>query len=131
MTRILIVDDNRNTLKSLEIGLQRSGFSVETATNSAEGLEKLREGHHDILLTDLKMDGFNGVRLAEEAKQFFPELRIIFMSAYRAELSQSDLEKISGYPFFTKPFLFSELLRLLSECVSVGSSPVFVHAETT
>jgi CheY-like chemotaxis protein len=83
--RILVVDDNPAMAGTLADILEMKGFSVHAAASGAEALEILRKQPIDILLTDVKMPGMNGLELYRETRKAYPKLVTIFMTAYTAD----------------------------------------------
>ena len=82
---ILVVDDNPAMTETLADVLEVKGFTVRAAASGAEALEVLRAQPVDILLTDVKMPGMNGLELYREARKIYPSLVTIFMTAYAAD----------------------------------------------
>ena len=120
--RILVVDDNPAMAGTLADILEMKGFSVHAAASGAEALEILRKQPIDILLTDVKMPGMNGLELYRETRKAYPKLVTIFMTAYTAdELIQQGmaegvkivLDKPVDINFMVS--LFSAEKRIISE----------------
>ena len=82
---ILVVDDNPGIADTLADILEMKGFSVHAAASGAEALEILRKQPVDILLTDVKMPGMNGLELYRETRKAYPKLITIFMTGYSAD----------------------------------------------
>ena len=82
---ILVVDDNPAMATALADILGVKSFAVHVATSGAEALESLRVEPVDILLTDVKMPGMNGLELYRETRKAYPKLVTIFMTAYTAD----------------------------------------------
>ena len=72
--RILIVDDEPEYCNMVRQFLDKLGYSCEIATSALEALHKLREKRFDLVISDIHMSGMNGLALAREAKQEFPDL---------------------------------------------------------
>ena len=83
--RILVVDDNPAMAETLADILEMKGFSVHAAVSGVEALEILRKQPIDILLTDVKIPGMNGLELYRETRKAYPKLVTIFMTAYTAD----------------------------------------------
>jgi DNA-binding NtrC family response regulator len=79
---ILIVDDDRNTRESLKRGLHRAGYEVVTAEDGSRAVPVLQEREIDLLITDYKMPGIDGLRLATTAQVVQPHLAVIMISAF-------------------------------------------------
>lgn len=82
---ILVVDDNPSMASILADILDVKGFTVHAANSGAEALEILRDHPIDILLTDVKMPGMNGVELCRETRKRHPNITAILMTAYAAD----------------------------------------------
>ncbi len=67
-TQILIVDDQVNTCKSLQAILKKSGYPSDYTLNGEEALKKVQEKHYDIVISDIRMPGMDGMQLLEELK---------------------------------------------------------------
>jgi CheY-like chemotaxis protein len=114
MKRILLVDDNKNFLFSLTLGLKRKGYVVESCTNAFKALELLDGQPFDVLLTDLKMADMNGLELAHRANSRDENLSIILMTAYDIN-DYKDTGCIgSKIQHLSKPFELSLLVSMLS-----------------
>jgi two-component system response regulator HydG len=66
---VLIVDDESGILDTLRILLRNEGFDVTTAQGGKAGLEQIRTGHHEIILTDVRMPGVGGLDILAAAKE--------------------------------------------------------------
>ncbi|MEO7274997.1 MAG: response regulator, partial [Vicinamibacterales bacterium] len=80
--RVLVVDDERSMRELLAIVLKRDGYDVLLAENGRAALELLRRQRVDVLITDIRMPGMNGVDMLREAKRIDPELTSIVMTAF-------------------------------------------------
>ena len=114
MIRILVVDDNPDMAETLADILELKGFSVHAAASGAEALEILQDQPVDILLTDVKMPGMNGLELYRETRKLYPRLITIFMTAYSADelIQQGMAEGVKT--ILDKPLDMNFLVRLLS-----------------
>ena len=82
METILIVDDEKNYLVVLEALLGPEGYEIITADNARNALRLARESDVDLIITDMKMPGMNGMELLEECQKIKPELPVIMMTAF-------------------------------------------------
>jgi CheY-like chemotaxis protein len=69
MTRILVVEDSATQAEELRLILEAQGFEVETASDGALGLERLRTGHFDLVISDIQMPGLSGYEFCRSAKE--------------------------------------------------------------
>ena len=79
---ILIVDDDRNVLEVLEARLLSSGFHILKADNGLTALDILKKNKIDLLISDMKMPGMNGIEVLAKARELKPNLPFIFLTAY-------------------------------------------------
>lgn len=132
MCRVLLVDDEKNVLMTLAIGLQRNDFSVEKAQNGPEALELLRKKPFDFVVSDIRMLPMDGYTLASKIHKQYPEVGIILMSAYGFEANRHK----KGFVQLTKPFEMGDLVRLLHQedakrRTTRGNPAVLFLAEST
>ncbi len=79
---ILVVDDDRNTRESLKRGLKREGYEILTAEDGSKAVPILQDHEVDLLITDYKMPGMDGLRLAAAAQVVRPSVAVIMISAF-------------------------------------------------
>jgi two-component system NtrC family response regulator len=109
METILIVDDEKNYLVILEALLAPEGYEIITEDNASNALRLIREADLDLVITDMKMPGKNGIQILEEAKNIDPELPVIIMTAYGTIEMAVEAMKKRAYDYITKPFRNEEL----------------------
>jgi CheY-like chemotaxis protein len=109
-----VVDDNPAMADTLADILEVKGFTVHAAASGANALEILRDQPVDILLTDVKMPGMNGLELYRETRKLYHKLITIFMTAYSADelIQQGMAEGVKT--ILDKPLDMNFLVRLLS-----------------
>lgn len=102
--RILIVDDDAESLAALRGFLQSAGFTLETARDGADALLRLGSFVPDILITDVQMSGLDGIALAAQVRQLHPDISIILMTwlDQNEEAIMAGLEKKRTY-YVAKP----------------------------
>ena len=106
--RALVVDDDLLVLELIASMLEALGCDTLTARSSMDALGQLATDRSiDMLFADINMPGLSGVELAERARDFRPELRILLVSG-----RESDAH---GFPLLRKPFSESDLRRLMAE----------------
>ena len=79
--RIMIADDNPDTLSFMQVALVQAGYEVQTAPEGAQALALLAKRRADLLITDVFMPGQDGIETLRDCKTRFPQTRIIVMSA--------------------------------------------------
>jgi DNA-binding response OmpR family regulator len=107
--RIMVVDDDRDYRSMVQMFLELEGFVCEPAANADEALEKQRRGSFDLVISDVRMAGKDGIQLMGELLREFPGLQVIIMTGHAAEYSYKDILEAGAADFIAKPF---EMLRL-------------------
>jgi DNA-binding NtrC family response regulator len=100
---ILVVDDEQVVRESLHAWFAQDGYPVEMAASASEALEKLKESSWDIVVTDIKMPGMDGLELQQKVKELDPDIAIIFMTAYASVDTAVQAIKEGAYDYVTKP----------------------------
>jgi len=112
--RILIADDEPKMGFLLSSSLEEEGHFVKTVTGGKDALNQLSNGY-DLLITDLKMPDMNGVALLEKAKNQFPGLHVILMTAYASVDTAISAMKAGAEDYIIKPFPMEEMARLVQK----------------
>ncbi len=120
--KILIVDDERNLLKTLKDSLSLEGYHVMTASNGRNALQILTMQSVDVVLTDVKMPGMSGFRLLKEVRQKWPETHVIVMTGYGSIQSAVESIQQGAANYILKPIHVEDLLRNLSELIQGPST---------
>jgi two-component system, cell cycle response regulator len=109
---ILVVDDDDAVKESVEEYLQILKYSVQSAGSAKEALEALKIFNADIVITDIMMQGMDGLELTKKIKAKY-DADVVVMTGYSAEYSYEEAVKAGASDFIFKPFRFEELdLRL-------------------
>ena len=120
MPRVLVVDDEVNIVRLIQINLQRHGYEVETANNGAEALAKIRDSRPDLLVSDVMMPEMDGFELLANVRRdpSLADLPVIMLTA-----KAQDADVMSGYKhgadmYLTKPFNPAELITFTKRILS-------------
>ena len=116
---ILVVDDDHDVLKSLRLVLTTFEYKVVTAGGAIAALDILRspEPGVDIVLTDIRMPGMDGLELAVKIHELDPEIPVLIMSAY-AELTVAlDAIHRGAFDFIIKPLMHDEMKRAVRKAL--------------
>jgi DNA-binding NtrC family response regulator len=109
MSRILVVDDEKDICKALEFLLLGEGYEVKTALSGEQAVEMLKKENFDIVLTDLKMEEVDGIALLDEAKKINADIEVILMTAYASVESAVTAMKKGAADYIVKPFINEEI----------------------
>ncbi len=111
--KILILDDEPIVCKRLKPSLEKHGFQVDTFTRSFEALQAVKETGYDIIITDLKMEGMDGMRFLQEAKKLNPNTEVIVITGFATMETAKESFKKGVFDFIAKPFNLSEIQRVV------------------
>jgi len=115
--RILIVDDEANARAALSEILHEDGFVTETAADGFKALGKLSEFDPDVVLTDLKMPGLDGIGLMEKGREVVPGAAFVVMTAFGTIGSAVDAVKRGAENYLTKPLDFDALVVVVERAM--------------
>jgi len=119
MPTILIVEDEPKMRRLLEISLGEEGHTVYTAAEGEAGLKCLRREAIDLVVTDLKLPGMNGLEFLQEAKRLDAGLPIVVMTAYGSVETAVDAMKAGASDYVLKPFTMAEMKLVIRKELDV------------
>ena len=109
--KILVIDDELDMLTLLKMIIEdNSDYNVETTNNPSEGLKMLREKEFDLVITDLKMPGMDGLELFDELLEMKPHIPLMIVTAYGSMETADEAMKKGAADFITKPFRKNSIL---------------------
>src|SRR5689334_12859365 len=118
---ILIIDDERPILMTLEALLTRRGFQVETAGTASAGLKSLKARPPALVLLDLQLPDAEGLPILDKIKTDHPEIQVIILTAHDSLNNAIESIKRGAYHFISKPYAPEELLSLVEKAVEKQS----------
>src|SRR5438874_5996664 len=119
--RILIIDDERPILLTLEALLTRRGFQVETAATAANGLRLLKSKRPGLILLDLQLPDAEGLHMLDQIKTDYAETQVIILTAHDSLNNAIESIKRGAYHFISKPYAPEELLSLAEQALEKRS----------
>jgi two-component system NtrC family response regulator len=119
METILIVDDEKNYLIVLEALLSDVGYEVLTAEDAGKGLEMVRSHDLDLVITDMRMPGMDGMAFLAQLHSQQPELPVIMMTAYATVEKAVEAMKRGAFDYITKPFKNEELKLTIRKAIEM------------
>jgi two-component system response regulator HydG len=117
MSKILVIDDDLVICNLLEKFLAKNGYEVKTAFTSASAFEAIENETYDIVLTDFRLDNTDGKKILKRVKEKSPGTQVIIITGYSDVKIAVDVMKHGAFDYITKPFIPSEILRLLSKAL--------------
>jgi two-component system response regulator HydG len=119
--RILIIDDERPILLTLEALLGRHGYQVETAATASVGLKLLRTKSPALVLLDLQLPDAEGLQMLDQIKIEFPDTPVVILTAHDSLSNAIESIKRGAYHFISKPYAPEELLSLVEKALEKQS----------
>ena len=113
---LLVVDDEHLVRWFLERALTKKGYNIVTASSVRDAMEKLSQGHFDLVITDLKMPEEDGTVLIEKLREMPQRPKILVCSAYLKEGQEEEFRK-EGIFVLRKPFRMQELDAVLQKAL--------------
>ncbi|MHC4530663.1 MAG: response regulator transcription factor [Planctomycetota bacterium] len=111
---IFFVDDEPTVRKAVAMTLERLGYNVTCFANAADCLEKLQNQNCDLLITDVKMPGMDGIELVQKAKHLAPWLPIIIVTGYGDIPMAIRAVKAGALEFIEKPLKSKTLADIIN-----------------
>lgn len=107
--RIMIIDDEKIVGDMAKLSLEKDGYEVEAFLNAAPALERMQSERFDVVITDYKMKGIDGMEVLSTVKRLYPQVKVIMITAF-ANLDTA-IEALRGdvHDFFPKPVKIKEL----------------------
>ncbi|MCJ7481809.1 MAG: response regulator [Thermodesulfovibrionales bacterium] len=111
MAKILIVDDEPDMLKLLSMILrEKTSYEITTTNNPMEAVELAKQGGFDLVISDLKMPGLDGMEIIDAVKKIDEDIPVIIITAFASVESASEAIQKGGFDFITKPFRKEQIL---------------------
>jgi DNA-binding NtrC family response regulator len=111
--KILVIDDEPIVCERIKSSLEKFGIDVETFTESKSALKRITEEKFNIVVTDLKMKGLDGIEILRLVKEVNPECEVIIITGFATVEKAREALKIGAYDFIAKPFKLTQLRDLI------------------
>ena len=128
----MIIDDEPDITKSMQLGLERKGIDVASFNNPLLALEevKKRPNRYDLIITDIRMPEMTGLELYREIRKVDDDTPVCFMTAFDIYISEFEkmFPNIKPAGFLSKPISISELAQAIDQMVYAGADALRTHA---
>ena len=109
-TSILVLDDEAIVLKRLGASLEKAGYAVETFSQSSDASNRIKEKNFDIVITDLKMEGLDGMQFLTRVKERSPRTEVVVITGFATMETAKESFQKGVFDFLAKPFKLGEIL---------------------
>ncbi|AXV16522.1 response regulator [Neorhizobium sp. SOG26] len=122
MAKILITEDEDSLRMFVARALRLDGHETREAGDGAEGLERLEEEQFDLLLSDIRMPVMDGIELAHQASNRFPDLKILLMTGYAEQRERAEDLSAKIIDVVQKPFALPDIRRAVASALAQTDS---------
>lgn len=119
--KVLVVDDEPSMREFLSILLEREGYAVEQAENADKALQLLDSNAFDLVISDIKMPGLDGISLLGKIKEQSPDTAVLMVTAFSTAEQAVEVMKRGAYDYIAKPFKVEEVKVLVSNALEQRS----------
>ncbi len=117
--RILIVDDEATAVDNLAHVCRKEGYEVTTRTTGKGAIEAMGKSRFDVILSDLRMEGVDGMAVLHKAKQLDPETAVILITGYATLDSAVEAMKAGAFHYIAKPFRLDEVREVVRNAMEM------------
>ena len=115
--QIVVIDDDEGNRRGIEMALRKDGYSVVSFPSGTQGLDHLKAGGTDLLVTDLRMPGMDGLEVLKTAKGIDPGLAVLVITGFGSVESAVDAMKQGADDYLQKPVNLVELRKRVAAAV--------------
>jgi DNA-binding NtrC family response regulator len=119
--RILVIDDEMIVCESCKRILEEEGYEVETALSGKEAFEKMKASPFDIVITDLKMPGIDGMEVLKTFRKEYPDSIIIMITGFSTVETAVEAMKLGAFDYIPKPFTPDEVSIVVKKAIEKKS----------
>ena len=115
--KILVIDDDESLRRVLEYNLAQEGYAVLSAASGEQGLELLKKEGADVVVTDVRMPGMDGLQVMESVRKVDPNIQVIILTAFGTIEMAVEAMKAGAFHYISKPFNRDELKLTLRKAL--------------
>jgi DNA-binding NtrC family response regulator len=116
--KILVVDDEEGARELFNTILSDEGYEVALAVNGSEALSRIKGGGYDLVVTDIKMPGMDGLQLLQEIRKTGSNVDVIMVTAYGEVESYLRAMSLGAAEYINKPIRIKELKRIVHKVLT-------------
>src|SRR3989339_1549106 len=115
--KILVIDDEQGIREMLSYALSQQGYEIIAAMNGKEGIKKVTEKKFDVVISDIKMPGMDGVTVLGEIKKINPEIEVIMATGYGTMETVIESLRKGAFDYVNKPFNIDEVVIVIEKAL--------------
>jgi len=119
---VMLVDDDRDLLRLLSMRLTAAGYVVAAETSGEEALQRMAQVRPDVMVTDLQMDGMDGMALFDRVHTSYPKLPVLVLTAHGTIPDAFDAANRGVFSYLTKPYNSQVLLAHIERALDSRSA---------
>lgn len=120
--RVLIVDDEKNIVGSLQEILADEGYEIATADDGLDALEIVQNDPPDLILLDIWIPGMDGIEVLRTLKTYYPEIEVLVMSGHGTIDTAVNATKLGAFDFIEKPFSLNQIVQSVGKALAQKTS---------
>jgi len=117
----MVIDDEKIVGDMAKMSLEQAGYVVETFMNAAPALARLKEERFDVVVTDYKMKGIDGMEVLRMVRKLYPEVKVIMITAFANLDAAIEALRADVHDFFPKPVKIKELKASIERALAEKS----------
>jgi len=115
--KMLVVDDEAVALNNLVYILKKEGYQIKSTQSGPQALKYIEQEEFNLILTDLKMEKVDGMRLLKRAKELYPDTEVVMITGFATVDSATEAMKAGAYYYIAKPYKFEEVRKIVREAL--------------
>jgi len=115
--KLLVVDDEAVALNNLVYILKKEGYQIKSTQSGPQALKYIEQEEFNLILTDLKMEKVDGMRLLKRAKELYPDTEVVMITGFATVDSAIEAMKAGAYYYIAKPYKLEEVRKIVREAI--------------
>jgi two-component system response regulator PilR (NtrC family) len=111
--KILIVDDEKSMCQYLSIMLKKEGYKVKTASSGTKAVAEVKESNYDVVITDIRMEGMDGIEVLTAVKEVDPSIPVIIMTAYASQKTAIEALNNGAFHYLIKRAAKNDQIKMV------------------
>jgi len=112
--KVLLVDDEKEFVKSLQERMQMRDVQSKVAFDGDEAIKTMNDDLPDVMVLDLKMPGMDGMELLRRTKKAFPGVQIVMLTGHGSEKDEQEARRLGAFDYLKKPVSITDLMKTVS-----------------